>query len=373
MVIIIDEDNVFMERALELAAMALGRTNPNPMVGAVIVKNGHIVGEGYHHQAGTPHAEVHALNEAGGQAVGSTLYVTLEPCSHFGRTAPCADAVIKSGIKRTVIATLDPNPQVAGRGMERLREAGIEVEVGVLKQAASRLNEVFFKYIQTGLPFVALKTAMTLDGKIAAYSGDSKWITGNDARNYVHKLRNIYDAILVGIGTVLKDDPMLNTRLEAENIRNPVRIIIDGHLGLPLESNICKTANQQRSMVFCSDRADSAKMLQLESLGIEIYGLNCDPDLIPLEEVVAIVGKMGICSLLIEGGGQINAYLLAHRLIDKVYWFVAPKIIGGLMAPSPIGGEGIEHMKDALTLTSVDLMRFTDDILITGYIKEWFK
>ncbi len=373
MVIIIEEDKVFMQKALDLAALALGRTNPNPMVGAVIVKEGQIVGEGYHHQAGTPHAEVHALNEAGGQAVGSTLYVTLEPCSHFGRTPPCADAVIKSGIKRTVIATLDPNPQVAGRGMERLREAGIEVEVGVLEQPASRLNEVFFKYIQTGLPFIALKTAMTLDGKIAAYSGDSKWITGDDARQYVHKLRNVYDAILVGIGTVLKDDPMLNTRLETENIRNPIRIIIDGDLEISPASNIGKTANQQRSLVFCSDRADSAKMLQLESMGIEIYGLNCDPDLIPLEEVIALLGKMGICSLLIEGGGQINAYLLEHRLIDKVYWFVAPKIIGGRLAPSPISGQGIEHMRDALTLTSVDLMRFTNDILITGYFKEWFK
>src|SRR5665647_2966705 len=200
--IIREMDQFYMQRALGLAARAQGRTNPNPMVGAVIVKNGQLIGEGYHHQAGTPHAEVHALNEAGEQAAGATLYVTLEPCSHFGKTPPCADAVIKAGIKRTVIATTDPNPQVAGKGIERLREAGIEVELGVMGKEACRLNEVFFKYIQTGLPFVALKTAMTLDGKIAARSGDSKWITGEDARHYVHQLRNVYDAIMVGIGTV---------------------------------------------------------------------------------------------------------------------------------------------------------------------------
>jgi diaminohydroxyphosphoribosylaminopyrimidine deaminase / 5-amino-6-(5-phosphoribosylamino)uracil reductase len=362
-----------MQRALELAAMATGRTNPNPMVGAVIVKDGQIIGEGYHHKAGTPHAEIHALNQAGAHAAGADLYVTLEPCSHFGRTPPCADAVIRSGIMRTVVAAVDPNPQVAGRGIQRLREAGIEVEVGVLEQEAARLNEVFFKYIQTGLPFVALKTAMTLDGKIAACSGDSKWITGEDARKYVHELRNIYDAILVGIGTVLKDDPQLNTRLDGDDKRDPLRIIIDGNLDIPTDSNIVKTAKQQKTLIFCADSADLTKRLQLESLGFKIIDLNCTPELIPLDEVIARLGQMGICSLLVEGGGEINAYLLEHCLIDKVYWFVAPKIIGGRLAPSPIGGRGIEHMSDAIALTSVELNRFTDDMLITGYIKEWFK
>jgi len=362
-----------MQKALELAALAQGRTNPNPMVGAVIVKDGQIIGAGYHHKAGTPHAEVHALKEAGEFAAGSTLYVTLEPCSHFGRTPPCADAVINSGIKRTVIASVDPNPQVAGRGIKKLKEAGIEVEVGVLEHEASCLNEVFFKYIQTGLPFVALKTAMTLDGKIAAYSGDSKWITGEDSRKYVHELRNIYDAILVGIGTVLKDDPQLNTRLDREDIRDPVRIIIDGSLDLPSDSNICKTAGLQRTLVFCADSADLSKRLEMEKRGIEIHSLNCNPGIMPLEKVIEKLGEIGICSLLVEGGGEINAYLLEHRLIDKVYWFVAPKIIGGRQAPSPIGGQGIEHMRNAVQLTSIDLTRFTADLLITGYIKEWFK
>jgi len=361
-----------MQHALELAAMAIGRTNPNPMVGAVIVKNGQVIGQGYHHKAGTPHAEVHALNKAGENAAGATLYVTLEPCSHFGRTPPCADAVIKAGIKRTVIAGVDPNPQVAGRGIQRLREAGIEVNVGVLAKEAARLNEVFFKYIQTGVPLVALKTAMTIDGKIAANSGDSKWITGEDARKYVHQLRNVYDAILVGIGTVLKDDPMLNTRLKAQHIRDPIRIIIDGRLDLSPESNISKTAKLQKTLVFCSESANLTKRLKLESLGIEIHSLNCNPDIIPLERVIEVLGEMGICSLLVEGGGEVNAYLLEHHLIDKVYWFVAPKIVGGRLAPSPIGGQGIDYMRDAVALTSIDLIRFADDIMITGYIKEWF-
>ncbi|MEA4925992.1 MAG: bifunctional diaminohydroxyphosphoribosylaminopyrimidine deaminase/5-amino-6-(5-phosphoribosylamino)uracil reductase RibD [Syntrophomonadaceae bacterium] len=361
-----------MQKALELAAQAQGRTNPNPMVGAVIVREGRIIGEGYHHKAGTPHAEVHALNAAGKNAAGSTLYVTLEPCSHFGRTPPCADAVIAAGIKRVVIATVDPNPKVAGEGIRKLQAAGIEVEVGLMEGAAQRLNEVFFKYIKTGLPFVSLKTAMSLDGKIATYNGDSKWVTSDTARHYVHKLRNIYDGIMVGIGTVLKDDPRLNTRLDEANLRDPIRIIIDGNLDLPLESNIGRTAEEQPTMVFCSESADLNRKLELESRGIEIHSLKCDPECIPLVRVIEKLGEFKIYSLLIEGGGEINASLLEEGLVDKVYWFVAPKIIGGRTAPSPVGGQGIEQMQDALTLTSVEVRRLAEDVLITGYIKEWF-
>lgn len=369
--IIREMDQFYMQRALGLAVQAQGRTNPNPMVGAVIVKNGQLIGAGYHHQAGTPHAEVHALNEAGDQAAGATLYVTLEPCSHFGKTPPCADAVIKAGIKRTVIATTDPNPQIAGKGIEKLREAGIEVELGVMRKEACRLNEVFFKYIQTGLPFVALKTAMTLDGKIASRSGDSKWITGEDARHYVHQLRNVYDAIMVGIGTVLKDDPFLNTRLELADTRNPVRVIIDSNMDLPFSSNIAKSSHVQRTLLFCSSRADNSKRKQLEDLGVELISLDIDSDLIPLKKVLEIMGTMGLCSLLVEGGGEINAYLLQHQLADKAYWFIAPKIIGGRQAPSPIGGQGIEFMQDALELKSMEIQKFSKDFLLTGYFKEW--
>jgi diaminohydroxyphosphoribosylaminopyrimidine deaminase/5-amino-6-(5-phosphoribosylamino)uracil reductase len=361
-----------MQQAMDLAIRAQGRTNPNPMVGAVIVKDGQVIGTGYHKQAGTPHAEVHALNAAGAQALGATLYVTLEPCSHFGKTPPCADALIRAGIKRVVVATSDPNPQVAGKGIGKLRQAGIEVDLGVLQHEAACLNEVFFKYIQTGLPFVALKTAMTLDGKIASRSGDSQWITGDDSRHYVHQLRNIYEAILVGIGTLLKDDPRLNTRLEIENTRDPVRIIIDTNLDLPPASNIARTSHEQRTLVFCSTNINKERKGRLEDLGIEIIRLDIDSDLIPLETVIKILGKMGICSLLVEGGGEINAYLLQHQLIDKVYWFLAPKIIGGRQAPSPIGGQGIELMKDALELKTMEIKRFARDFLITGYFKEWY-
>lgn len=364
-------DEQYMQRALDLAAQARGRTNPNPMVGAVIVRDGQVVGEGYHHQAGTPHAEIHALDQAGAQARGATLYVTLEPCSHFGRTPPCADAVIRAGIGKVFIATLDPNPRVAGDGLKKLTEVGIEVEVGVLEPEARRLNQVFFKYIQTGLPYVALKTAMTLDGKIATRSGDSRWVTVESSRRFVHQLRNTHDAILAGIGTVLKDDPRLNTRLEAEDIKDPVRIIIDGALQLPLHSNIAQTADRQRTLLFCSNKSDPRRQLKLETQGLEVISLACDPDLIPLETVLEILGDMGICSLLVEGGGEVNAYLLEHNLIDKCYWFVAPKIVGGRSAPSPVGGQGQALMGDAKELQSIELQRFDRDILITGYFKEW--
>lgn len=360
-----------MRRALELAAQARGRTNPNPMVGAVIVKDGQVVGEGYHHRAGTPHAEVHALKAAGDRSRGAILYVTLEPCSHFGQTPPCADAIIQAGIKRAVIATTDPNPQVAGNGIGKLKEAGIEVELGVLEHESRQLNEVFCKYIKTRIPYMALKTAMTLDGKIASFSGDSRWVTGEAARRYVHQLRNTYDAIMAGIGTVLKDDPLLNTRLEGADIRDPVRVIIDGRLNLPFDSQIARTAHKQETLVFCSAAADSVNRRQLEDMQVEIITLDCDPDLIPLQEVLERLGDRGLCSVLVEGGGEINAYLLEHDLIDKVYWFIAPKMIGGRQAPTPIGGQGIELMKDARQLKSIQIQPYAPDLLLTGYFKEW--
>ncbi len=363
----IASDQTYMQRALELAAMALGRTSPNPVVGAVIVKDGQLVGEGYHHKAGTPHAEIHALREAGFQAAGSTVYVSLEPCSHYGRTPPCADALIEAGVQRVVIATLDPNPQVAGRGMQKLLAAGIEVKTGIMEREARILNEAFFKHIQTGLPFVALKTAMTLDGKIATESGDSRWITSSDARLYVHQLRNTYDAILAGIGTVLHDDPMLNTRLDSDDIHNPIRIIIDGNLDLPLDSQIVTSSNEQRSIVFCTQQALIEREDKLKKAGCEVIRLSAEDDLVPLEKVMKHLGKIGICSLLVEGGGEINASLLEKQLADKVYTFIAPKIVGGRTAPSPVRGRGLNLMQDAWELRSIEVTRFQRDILVTGY------
>lgn len=365
-----NEDKKFMQRALDLAAMAQGRTSPNPLVGAVIVKAGEIIGEGYHRKAGTPHAEVHALNAAGDHDLSdATMYVSLEPCSHYGRTPPCANALVKAGLQRVVIATGDPNPLVAGRGVKILEDAGIETAVGLLEEQAVKLNEVFFKYIQSGgQPFVSLKTAMTIDGKIASYTGDSRWVTGDAARNFVHQLRNCYDAIMVGIGTVLADDPQLNTRLPGEDIKDPIRIIIDGQLDLPLESKIVKTAHTQRSIVFTARSHNKEKAGMLRGWGVEIVETGGDDANLPLEMVMEHLGKMGICSVLLEGGAQINAYMLEHNLVDKVYWFIAPKIIGGRNAPAPVAGQGIALMNEAIKLKQVEIRSFDEDLCVIGYL-----
>ncbi|MEN6349003.1 MAG: bifunctional diaminohydroxyphosphoribosylaminopyrimidine deaminase/5-amino-6-(5-phosphoribosylamino)uracil reductase RibD [Syntrophomonas sp.] len=364
------EDQKYMQKALKLAAQGLGRTSPNPVVGALIVKDGEILGQGFHHKAGTPHAEINALGSAGSHDVsGSTMYVTLEPCSHQGRTPPCAPALVKAGIKRVVVATLDSNPQVAGQGIKILEDAGIETVVGVLQEEATRINEIFFKYIQNRQPFVCLKAAMTLDGKIASFSGDSRWITGESSRSFVHQLRNTYDAIMVGIGTVLADDPMLNTRLEIEDRRNPVRVIIDGNLDMPLDSNIVQTSGEQRTIVFTSEANDKSKAKLLQSLGLEIIEMEGESSRLPLEKALKVLGEMGICSILLEGGAEVNAYMLEHGLVDKVHWFIAPKIIGGRTSPSPVGGKGIQYMNEALNLKDIEIMHFDNDICITGYLK----
>jgi len=362
------EDEKYMQRALDLAARAQGRTSPNPMVGAVVVKDNQMVGEGYHMKAGTPHAEVHALQAAGEAAQGATLYVNLEPCSHYGRTPPCANAIVRAGIKKVVVAGLDPNPRVSGRGLKILQDAGIETYTGVLEQEAHKLNLAFFKYIQTGTPLVSLKVAMTLDGKIASSIGDSRWISGEASRQYVHQLRNVYDAIMVGIGTVLKDDPMLNTRLEEQDCQDPVRVIIDSKLDLPSSSNIVKTTRQQKTIVFCEQQADDARQEFLEEAGCMVIRLAGENEKLPLEEVLRVLGEMEIMTLLVEGGGEINGYLIEKGLIDKVYWFIAPKIIGGKEAPTPVGGRGIPLLKDVLLLKSMEIQRFDEDILVIGYL-----
>lgn len=362
----VNEDVVYMKRALELAARALGRTSPNPVVGAVIVKNGKIIGEGYHKKAGTPHAEVHALQQAGKEAKGATMYVTLEPCSHYGRTPPCAYALIEAGIKKVVMATLDPNPKVAGRGKKILEDAGIETVVGVLEEEAKRINEVFFKHITKGLPFISLKYAMTLDGKIATSSGDSRWISGDKSRNYVHKLRNIYDGIMVGINTVIKDDPMLNCRLDEEEKRDPVRIIIDGSLDLPLDSNIVKTADKQKTFVITSYLVEEEKCLKLMEHNIEVLKVAGEPDNLDLVQAFKMLLKRDICSILVEGGAKLNASLFEQRLVDKVYCFIAPKIAGG-KGITPVEGKGALFMREAHLLKIAETRRFDDDILVIAY------
>ncbi|MEN6390637.1 MAG: bifunctional diaminohydroxyphosphoribosylaminopyrimidine deaminase/5-amino-6-(5-phosphoribosylamino)uracil reductase RibD [Syntrophomonas sp.] len=360
-------DEYYMQRALNLAARAQGRTSPNPVVGAVLVKDGQVVGEGYHRQAGTPHAEVMALQRAKENARGATLYVTLEPCCHFGRTPPCCEAVINQGVSRVVAASLDPNPLVAGKGMARLQEAGISTVVGILQEQAVRLNEFFFKFIKEGRPFVTLKTAMTLDGKIATSTGDSRWISSEAAREYVHQLRNLYDAIMVGIGTVLADDPQLNTRLKIEEGRDPLRVILDPGLQLPLESKIVQSSREQCTLVFANRIEDPQRVKMLEEQGVEVCSLDGEGPVLDLELVLGELGRRGICSMLLEGGAEINAAMLKKRLVDKLIWVIAPKIIGGKAAPGPVAGPGRQLMSEALVLGNVQMHKLGPDFILTAY------
>ncbi len=360
-------DNHYMSLALQLAKGTTGQTSPNPMVGAVIVKDGAIVGIGAHLRAGEPHAEVHALQMAGDQAKGADLYVTLEPCSHHGRTPPCVEAVLKAGIARVVIAVLDPNPLVAGRGAARLREAGVEVIVGVLEEEARRLNEVFFHYITTGRPFVTVKTASTLDGKIATESGDSRWITGEEARKQVHELRRQHDAILVGVNTVIADDPALTVRLDGvESGKQPVRIVLDTHLRIPLTARII-TDGKAPTWIYTSERSSQEKKAALTEQGVRIITLEAEQKL-PIPQVLATLGQRGITSLFVEGGAAVNGSFLEARAIQKIVSYMSVKLVGGGRAPTPFGGAGMEWMGDAVLLRDMELERVGErDIRISGY------
>lgn len=375
------DDQQYMQLALELARKAMGRTSPNPMVGAVVVKNNLILGRGYHAKAGTAHAEIHALREAGEDSKGATLYVTLEPCSHYGRTPPCTKAIIEAGISRVVAAMADPNPLVAGRGFEQLRQAGIEVQYGLMEAEAERLNEVFIKYITIGKPFVVMKTAMTLDGKIAATSGDSKWVTGEEARLMVHRLRDRYDAIMVGIGTVLTDDPALTTRLPEAKGRDPIRVIVDSRARLPLESRVItqlpqrvvtdKTTNTSMAptIIATTNLAPQAKLKALEKAGAWIMVTPAKDGQVDLAKLMEQLAAEGITGILLEGGSQLNASALETGIVDKVISFIAPKIIGGREAPGPVGGVGITKMNQAIQLSNIAVEQIGQDIIIEGYIK----
>jgi riboflavin biosynthesis protein RibD len=358
-------DEKFMRRALELAVRARGRTSPNPLVGCVIVKDEQIVGEGYHLRAGTPHAEVHALDSAGNSAIGATAYVTLEPCSHFGRTPPCADALISSKIKRVVVAMKDPNPLVAGRGIDRLRQAGIEVNVGLLEQEASAINEVFIKAISTNLPFVVYKTAMTLDGKIAAETGDSRWVSNEKSRRYVHQLRDFYDVILIGSETVIKDNPALTCRLP--DGRDPIRLVVDGQLRISETAQILTASTHSPCIIATTQAASSDKIAHLKAFSqVEIWQYD-SPRYVPLEQLFRDLVARGWTSVLLEGGGGLAGSLLQKRLVDKVEFFIAPKLIGG-NGPSPLSGLHLKHMSDAMTLKNLSFDVDTGDLHVTGYL-----
>lgn len=358
------KDEMYMQLALEMARGAMGQTSPNPMVGSVVVKNGEIVGMGAHLKAGEPHAEVHALCMAGEKARGATIYVTLEPCSHHGRTPPCVDAILAAGISRAVIATLDPNPLVAGQGVRKLEEAGVDVMVGVREAEARKLNEVFFHFITTGKPFVTVKTAMTLDGKIAAKTGHSQWITGEAARKEVHQLRHWHDAILVGINTVIADDPELTARLN-ETSRQPVRVILDSTLRMPLHARVV-TDGKAPTWVYTTSRAAADKVEALRQQGVRVMVL--DARVIEIGTLLDSLGKEGISSLLVEGGGGVNGAFFDARAIQKLISYLSCKLAGGAAAPVPFGGSGISYMHEAVWLDDIQVEQLDRyDLRISGY------
>jgi diaminohydroxyphosphoribosylaminopyrimidine deaminase/5-amino-6-(5-phosphoribosylamino)uracil reductase len=362
-------DRSYMQRALELAATAQGRTSPNPMVGAVLVKGGKVVGEGFHAYAGSDHAEGVAIRDAQGEAQGATLYVTLEPCCHFGKTPPCTDRILRAGIARVVAACQDPNPAVDGKGLAALREAGIPVEVGCLAEEAARLNEAFFTFTRTGRPFGIMKVAASLDGKIATRTGESRWITGESARHRVHEVRNVVDAVLVGIGTILRDDPMLTTRLGVQDQRDPARVIVDNLARLPLRAKVINRASTAPTYVAVSGMASAARLEALEREGVQILRVDDSPRRISLARLMQMLGKLGFLSVMIEGGAEINASALQEGVVDKVLMFLAPMLVGGKTSASAVGGEGIDSFVQAVRLDDVRIERFDGDVLVEGYVR----
>ncbi|MNI12882.1 Riboflavin biosynthesis protein RibD [compost metagenome] len=360
------QDETYMRLALQMAESAAGQTDINPVVGCVLVKDGRIIGMGAHLKRGLGHAEVNALRMAGDEALGATAYVTLEPCSHHGRTSPCSERLIEAGVKRVVVAAVDPNPQVSGRGLAKLREQGIEVEVGLLGDEATQLNEAFNKYIVTRLPFVTMKTASTLDGKLASKSGDSKWITGEASRAFVHTLRHRHQGILVGVDTIIADDPQLSTRLAVPAVQ-PVRLVADSQLRIPPGARVLQEQDRQRTILLASSQAPAERRAALEARGIEVLTCGDGPQ-VDLLLAMRQLGEREIASILLEGGGRLNGAMLERQLIDKIVLLFAPKIIGGgAAAPTNISFAGYDKMNDALMLERMHVEQFGQDVCITGY------
>lgn len=363
-----NNDNYYMNRVIELARMGEGRTSPNPLVGAVIVKDGRIIGEGYHKYYGGNHAEVEAIKNAKESVKGATIYVNLEPCSHYGKTPPCAIRLVKEGFIKVVIGMSDPNPKVSGQGIKVLEDSGIEVVVGVLEKEAKELNEVFIKYITLGMPFVYLKYAMTLDGKIASIKGDSKWISNEKSRQEVHKLRNKVSGIMVGIGTIIADNPSLTARINEGH--DPTRIIVDSNCRISPKAKVLQIESDARTIVAVTRNADPLKVALIEETGAEILVIDERDGRVDLKCLMKLLGKKGIDSILIEGGGSLIWSALESELVDKVQVYIAPKLIGGVKAATPIGGKGIKLMSEAVEIYDIKRKIFDEDIMIEGYIKK---
>ncbi len=360
-----------MRLCLGLARRGEGQTSPNPLVGAVITRAGQIVGKGYHRRAGEPHAEIEAIMDAGKTTPGAEMWINLEPCDHRGRTGPCTEAMINSGIKRVKVGMEDPNPRVKGKGIAKLRKNGIKVEVGLLEDECRRLNESYIKFIKTKTPWVILKVAASLDGKTATRSGESRWISGMEALNYVHRLRSKVDAILVGVNTIIKDNPRLTTRLPGRKSRDPIRILADSKLRIPLTSRVLKLKSEAITIVATTDRASPGKRRSLEQIGVKVLTIDQDDKgRVDLSSLMKKLGALNITSLLIEGGSTISASALSSGIVDKMICFYAPKIIGGKQSPGIVGGKGVETLKQAVGLEDIRVKRLGEDILIEGYIKK---
>jgi len=362
-----EQDLAYMEMAYSLAEKARGQTSPNPCVGAVITLRDKIVGWGYHQEAGQPHAEIIALERAGKRAEGATLYLTLEPCVHWGKTPPCVDRLVKVGLKKAIISSLDPNPLVYQKGAARLKEAGIEVATGVLAEKNELLNEAYNKYITSKIPFVCLKVAMSLDGKIASSSGDSHWISSEESRNFVQHLRAEYEALMVGVNTVLRDNPLLNVRLPGLAKRKLVRVILDSRLRFPLEAKMLERAEDGRIIIFSGQEAPFHKIEALKQKGAEVIQVYSDHGLIDLKAVLKELGQREISSVLVEGGAQVLTSFIEQKLADKGFFFISPKLVGGEKSLTPFEGPGMSSVAEAMELRNIRHFSLKNDIILEGY------
>jgi diaminohydroxyphosphoribosylaminopyrimidine deaminase/5-amino-6-(5-phosphoribosylamino)uracil reductase len=359
----------YMEQALSLAGLSLGQVSPNPAVGAVVVKGEEVVGQGYTQPPGSAHAEIVALERAGSAARGSVMYVTLEPCCHYGRTPPCTGAIVDAGIAEVHMAMLDPNPLVSGKGEEELRQQGISTFVGEHEEEAREINEAYIKYVTTGIPFVTAKFAMSLDGKIATRSGDSKWISNQESRRYVHSLRHITDAVMVGVNTVLTDDPLLTCRCgERGGVikKQPLRVIVDTNGRTPVTAQVF--GEPGRALLALGQGVKPEIVEIYKSVNADVVELPLDEGLVDLTQLLKVLGQREITSVLVEGGGKLLGYMFDHKLIDKVIAFVAPVIIGGSEAETAVGGRGVDRIADSIRLERVTAMKCNGDVMVSGYV-----